>query len=96
LEELNELNEAERTWLWYENSDFAAYPAGKVQAAEIDWIVGSYARLQRAKVQLRLRNRVPDACHHLRRVVELWADAEPDILPLRQEAESLIADRCAA
>ncbi len=96
LETLDQWREAEQTWLWYENSDFGAYPAGRVQAAEIDWILGSYARLQRAKVQLRLPNRTIDACRHLTRVVELWADAEPDIIHLRQEAESLIADRCAA
>jgi serine/threonine protein kinase len=96
LEDLDEWDQAERTWLWYENSDFGAYPAGRVQAAEIDWIIGSYARLQRAKVQLRWPNRTADACRHLRRVVELWANAESSILPLRQEADSLIADRCAA
>jgi hypothetical protein len=96
LETLDEWNEAERTWLWYENSDFGPYPSRKVQAAEIDWIIGSYARLRRAKVQLRWPNRVQDACHHLKRVVELWADAEPAILPLKNEADSLITDRCAA
>jgi hypothetical protein len=47
-------------------------------------------------VQLRLPNRTADACHHLKRVVELWADAEPAILPLKNEADSLIAARCAA
>ena len=96
LEDLEELNEAERTWLWYENSDFGFYPAGKVQAAEIDWVIGSYARLRRAQMQLLLTNRTADACRHLRRVVELWANAEPEILPSRQQAESLIADHCAA
>jgi len=96
LEDLDKWIEAESTWLWYENSDFGAYPAKNVQAAEIDWIIGSYARLRRAKVQLRLPNRVVDACHHLRRVVELWANAEPSVLRLKQEADSLIADRCAA
>ena len=96
LEALKEWPAAERTWLWYENSDFGPYPAGDVQAAEIDWILGSYARLRRAQVQLGLPNRAAEACRHLRRVVELWANAEREILPLRQQADSLIADRCAA
>jgi len=85
---------AEREWLWYENADFGPWPAGEVQPAEIDWMLGTYARLNRARVQLSLANREAEACKHLIRVAELWAEAETAILPKKAEADSLFAERC--
>ena len=95
-EALGDTASAEREWLWYENVDFGPWPKGVLQPAEIDWMLSTYARLNRARAQLSLPNRDAEACVHLRRVVELWANAEPDILPRKQRADSLIADRCAA
>ena len=86
---------AEREWLWYENVDFGPWPAGEVQPAEIDWMLGTYARLNRARVQLSLANREAEACEHLIRVAELWAEAETAILTMKAEADSLFAERCA-
>jgi hypothetical protein len=85
--------QAEREWLWYENLDFGAWPDGNVQAGEIDWMLGTYARLERAEAQLFL-GRTAEACVHLARIRELWAEAEPAMERHRQRADSLFAAEC--
>jgi tetratricopeptide (TPR) repeat protein/predicted Ser/Thr protein kinase len=63
---------AEREWRWYENSDFEGWLTGEVEAVEIDWAVGTWARWH-------------EGCHRLRRVLELWTGAEPAYEPLVAE-----------
>ena len=77
LTTLGRRDAADREWLWYENSDFEGWLTGEVEAAEIDWALGVWARWQRG---------AEAGCDHLRRVVELWADAEPAYEPLLAEA----------
>jgi serine/threonine protein kinase len=93
LQELGQWNDAERTWLWYENSDFGPWPTGPVQPAEIDWMLGSYARVHRARALVTL-GRVSEACRHLARVEELWDAAEPQLDSLLTEIDSMQEAEC--
>ncbi|HEY3280480.1 MAG TPA: serine/threonine-protein kinase [Gemmatimonadales bacterium] len=63
---------AEREWRWYENSDFEGWLTGEVEAVEIDWALGPWARSH-------------EGCDRLRRVLELWTGAEPAYEPLVAE-----------
>jgi len=88
LEQIDQLEEAEKEWLWYENSDFAGWLAGEAHAAEIDWAVGSYARLERSRVLQSLGDQ-PRACTLVQRLLEIWTDPEPQVIPLRNRAVEL-------
>jgi tetratricopeptide (TPR) repeat protein len=68
--------EADRSWLWYENTDAVGWPQAEAQPADVDWAVGSYARLLRAELDRRA-NRRETACAHASRLETLWAGAEP-------------------
>jgi hypothetical protein len=87
---------ADREWLWYEGSDVEGWPGGAVQAGEIDGMLGVLGRMLRGQVLVR-----PEAepgnrskgCAYLKRVVELWDDAEPAFALLEAQADSLFR-RC--
>lgn len=85
LEGLGRRDDAEREWLWYENTDFEGWLTGEVEAAEIDWALGVWGRWRRGLLDLD-RGEVARGCAHLARVLELWADAEPPYEPLVAEA----------
>ena len=88
---------AEREWLWSESSDIEGWPQGRVQAGEIDGMLGVYARFLRGEVLLRPDTEVADrtrGCGYLRRVAELWRGAEPAFNVLDARADSLLR-RCA-
>jgi len=87
-EQVGRLEEAEKEWLWYENSDFAGWLAGEAQAAEIDWAVGTYARFDRSRVLRQLGNG-ERACQMVRRLLEIWTNPEPQVAPLRDRAAEL-------
>ena len=87
-ERIRQLEEAEKEWLWYENSDFAGWLAGEAQAAEVDWAAGTYARLERSRVLQSLGDQ-PRACTLVQRLLEIWADPEPQVIPLRTRAVEL-------
>jgi tRNA A-37 threonylcarbamoyl transferase component Bud32 len=82
---------AAREWLWYENSDFESWPDDGLQAAEVDAMLAGLARLRRAEV---LQVRSGTGCREIRRVRELWRDAEPGVAGLRERAATA-ARRCA-
>jgi hypothetical protein len=70
---------AEREWRWYEGSDFRGWPAGPAQAGEIGAAFGVYARARLAALRLRSATSAADttaACALVRRVADLWRDAE--------------------
>ncbi|NNG16433.1 MAG: serine/threonine protein kinase [Gemmatimonadales bacterium] len=84
-EKIGQPQHAEKEWLWYENSDFPGWLEGEAHAAEIDWAVGTYARLERSRV-LRALGNEERACQMVRRLVEIWRDPEPRVIPLRDRA----------
>jgi hypothetical protein len=83
---------AAREWLWYENSDFESWPDDGLQAAEVDAMLAGVARLRRAEV---LQSLSAAECRSVRRVLELWRDAEPGVDALRKRADTA-ARRCSA
>jgi len=90
FERLAQLDSADRTALWYENSDFGGWLSETLQAAEIDWALGVWTRLHRGK--LARRSGDPQrGCALLGRVVELWTRTEPPYEPLVAEARRLRA-----
>lgn len=82
--------DADRSWLFYENSHLRGYPDGGVQAGEVDAVLSVYARLLRAELALAQRQEAT-ACAFARRVRELWADADPVLLPFVSRAEGVVA-----
>ncbi|HEV8304362.1 MAG TPA: serine/threonine-protein kinase [Gemmatimonadales bacterium] len=68
LAALGRRDAADREWLWYENSDFEGWLTGEVEAVEVDWALGVWARWRRGAAA---------PCDDRRRVVELWEHAEP-------------------
>jgi len=87
---------ADAEWLWYEATDVEGWPQGLAQPGEVDAALGVYARLKRARALLAPGATPGDslrACIHLRRVRDLWRDAEPAFAPMAREAATL-AERC--
>ena len=85
--------EAEREWLWYENSDIEGWPQAEMQAGEIDGMLGVYARLLRSRALLRPGASPAEqqaGCGYIKRVTELWTDADPSLRPLVNEADALL------
>jgi hypothetical protein len=81
---------AEREWLWYDNADRSGWPTGPGQAGDADWALTNYARLLRTRVALRQARTAMDttrACWHLRRVAELWTQADSAARALLAEAQ---------
>jgi len=88
LEGLGRRDAAEREWLWYENSDFEGWLTGEVEPAEVDWALGTWARLQRARNAL-AADGAARGCRYLERVVELWREPEPAVGPDVAKARAL-------
>jgi hypothetical protein len=80
-------------WRWHYNVDFVGRFDVLPQAAEIDWAFAPYARLLTAQAEL-ASGRSASACSELRRVVELWQDADTVYSPLRGDAEALLSEQC--
>ena len=76
LERMGRPAAADRDWLWHENSDFEGWLTGEVEAVEIDWALGTWARWRRARNAL-AAGEAARGCGYLVRVVELWRDADP-------------------
>jgi tRNA A-37 threonylcarbamoyl transferase component Bud32/tetratricopeptide (TPR) repeat protein len=69
-------DEADRSWLWYENTDVVGWPDAEAQPAEVDWALSSWVRARRASLAS-AAGRQGDACALGRRVLEIWHDPEP-------------------
>ena len=85
--------EAEREWLWHDNADVVDWPTGPAQAGDVDWALGTYARLRRGGLALERGDR-RGGCGLIRRVQELWTRADAAFAPYRAAADSL-ARECA-
>jgi hypothetical protein len=83
--------DADRSWVYHENSHLRGYPDGVVQAGEVDAVLSPFVRLLRAE----LGGNEPDqqACLLARRAAELWADADRFLAAHRARAARVI-DRC--
>ena len=68
--------EADRSWLWYENLDVRGWPDAEAQPAEVDWALGTHTRARRAGLALEA-GRSEAGCALARRALELWANTEP-------------------
>jgi len=84
---------AERAWLWTEAWDVIGWPEREIQAGEVDVAVSAVARLRRGLLALS-QGRAGAGCVHLKRVRELWAQAEPELDQARSALDSL-ARSCA-
>jgi hypothetical protein len=94
---LGDRTRADAEWLWYEATDVEGWPQGLAQPGEVDAALGVYARLKRARGLLAAGAGPDDslrACLLLRRVRELWRNAEPAFAEPAREAAAL-AERCA-
>ena len=78
--------DADRSWLYYENSHLRGYPDGVVQAGEVDAVLSVFVRLLRAELALADAD-TARACRLASRVRELWSDADAAVSPLRARAE---------
>ncbi|MEP6687747.1 MAG: serine/threonine-protein kinase [Gemmatimonadales bacterium] len=83
--ETGQPEEADRSWVWYENTDAVGWPNAEVQPADVDWALSSWARARRTALASRAGKR-GDACALGRRVRDIWRDAEP---PIARVADSL-------
>jgi serine/threonine protein kinase/tetratricopeptide (TPR) repeat protein len=79
---------ADRAWLWYENTDFEGWLTGEVEASEIDWAIGVWGRWQRG-VGAFAAGDAAAGCRHMRRVLDLWNQAEPAYAASVAEARRL-------
>ncbi len=70
--------DADRAWLWYENTDAVGWPDAEAQPADVDWALGTYARSRRAMLAAE-RGDLETACPLVRRVLEIWSKPEPPI-----------------
>ena len=90
---LGDTRGADGEWRWYEASDIEGWPHGPAQAGEVDGMLGVYARLIRAEALLRSgaeAGQRKTGCAYLRRVLELWDDADAAFAGLKKRADSLL------
>jgi tRNA A-37 threonylcarbamoyl transferase component Bud32 len=85
--------DADRAWLWYENSDARGWPTGPPQAAELDWALETWGRYLRATLAEEAGDRAR-GCALLPDVVRRWSSADPPYAAVRSRAQALL-DRCA-
>jgi serine/threonine protein kinase/tetratricopeptide (TPR) repeat protein len=90
LAKSNQFLLADQSWSWYENSDLAGEPTGEVQPIEVDWAVGNIARLRRARVNVE-GGHFPEGCAQVRRVAELWADADSTLRAMADTAAAQLS-----
>jgi tRNA A-37 threonylcarbamoyl transferase component Bud32 len=81
---------ADAAWAWYENADLAGWPDGHPQAAELDWALETFARVQRARLARASRGPAA-ACRFLPDAVARWAGADAAYRPLRDELSAWMA-----
>jgi hypothetical protein len=56
-EALGDLAGADAELIWTENQDLVGWPNGPAQAAEVDWVFGKYAALERQRLAQKLSAR---------------------------------------
>jgi len=92
---IGDLPAAASELVWHENEDLEGLPGGPAQAAEVDWALGTFARLHRARIALAMDD--PEgACRHASDVTRIWNRPEPALEPLAREARRLRDEACGA
>jgi len=83
---------ADKDWQWYLAAEFEGWPSGAPQAGEVDGVMGMLARRRRAEMGLETGGRTTDlaeACRMLRRLADLWRNADRDLVwmapPVQEE-----------
>ena len=74
---------ADLAFRWYENADFADWPRGHPQAAELDWALEAYARYLRAT----LDGGDNDRCASVPVARRWWQSADTAFAPLQRALE---------
>jgi hypothetical protein len=85
LDQLSDYEGADAARLWYEHTNLVANPTGEGLAAEIDWAFGSYAMWLRGQAAFAHGDN-QNACLHLPRVAELWAESDEAFMTIRDSA----------
>jgi hypothetical protein len=93
LERAGRAEDADRSWLWYENLDLVGWPSAAAQAAEVDWALATYARSQRARLALMAGNQAA-GCALAESVADAWSNPEPAVAAAGQDLAAL-AQSCA-
>jgi hypothetical protein len=73
---------ADGDWLWYLAAEFDGWPSGPPLAGEVDGVLGMLARRKRAELRLATATGGADtvaACATIRRLTELWEDADTSL-----------------
>jgi hypothetical protein len=83
---LHDSTAADRTRLWYLNTDIEGWPQNDLEPSEVDGMMGMYARLLQAESD-RAAGRTASACDLAVRVRELWGKSEPSFAELRARAD---------
>ena len=94
LDSLGNHDAADSARLWYEHFETIRIPTREALAAEIDWALGPYAMWLRG-TSAAVRGNNPRACAQLQRVVDVWRDADPAYMQLKDSAQVLVNNlRC--
>jgi serine/threonine protein kinase len=82
------VEQADRTWLWYEGWDIEGWAQRGVEAGEVDAVAGGLARVRRAELAAQ-RGDSAARCTQATRARQLWARAEPPYAELLKRASAL-------
>jgi tetratricopeptide (TPR) repeat protein len=93
LESAGHAEDADRSWLWYENLDLVGWPSAAAQAAEVDWALATYARSRRARLALTTGKQAA-GCVLAESVADAWSSSEPAVAAAGRDLAAL-AQTCA-
>jgi serine/threonine protein kinase len=93
LERAGRAEDADHSWLWYENLDVVGWPSAAAQAAEVDWALATYARSRRARLALTAGDQAA-GCALAESVADAWSKPEPPVAAAGRDLAAL-AQSCA-
>jgi tetratricopeptide (TPR) repeat protein len=82
-------DQADRSWLWYENTDVVDWPSAEAQPAEVDWSLGPHAGVRRAELAFRRGDR-SGGCALASRTLAFWSSPEPAVEPAADSLRRLV------
>jgi tRNA A-37 threonylcarbamoyl transferase component Bud32 len=93
LEALGDSAGAARHLLWAEHADVHAL-RGPIRAAEVDWVFGTLAAAERARLAAGDDHLAPAACRRFDGARGAWQAADSAFVPLREAFDRLAAGPC--